>query len=215
MGATVWLPSLNGFGTKPEDLFAVTFDSWMTDAQNGLKRLQDHCDRVTVVGHSFGGLLGLLLAAKTSEISCMISWAGVFDLKDRRRAVVASMYKIPILRKLIPERVSMNLPDELIEQGWVGYSWMPVSIILPITEGINQIHSMISKVSCPTFVIQGTLDESITDKSPHKIYQSINSSLKDIWIVEGGKHPIMQDKHIKEELFKRSVHFIQKSLNDN
>ncbi len=211
-GATVWLPSLSGFGTKPEDLMAVSFDQWMNDAQSGLERLKSTCEQVVILGHSYGGLLGLLLAANNENISALITWAAVYKIKDRRLGLLPILYKIPLVRRLIPQKFPFNPPESLIDQGWVGYSWMPVSIVHSITEGLSRLKRSISKVKCPTFIIQGSLDERVTDDSPHIIYRSISSSKKDIWIVEGGYHPLMQDRDLKSELFKRTGQFIEKVL---
>jgi carboxylesterase len=210
--ATVWLPSLTGFGTEPEDLYTVTFDKWMNDAQEGLERLQCCCDKIIVLGHSFGGLLGLLLAANNDSISVLITWAGVYGIKDRRLALLPYISKIPLLRRLIPDKFPMNPSQSLIKKGWIGYTWLPVSIVTSFTEGLKRLQKSISKVSCPTLIVQGTLDESVTADSPRTIYKSISSSIKDIWIAEGGHHPIMQDEHLKDELFKRTVQFIQTVL---
>ena len=211
--ATVWFPALTGFGTKPEDLLTVTFDSWLSDAQNGLERLQTICDTIIVLGHSFGGLLGLVLAANNKEISTVISWAGVYGIKDRRLCLLPFILKMPLIRRLIPEKFPMNPSDKFVNQGWVGYAWMPVSIVFSITEGIKRLKNSLSRVTCPTFIIQGTLDETVTDNSPHKIFRSIKSSEKEIWIVEGGHHPIMQDENLKGELFEKTVQFIRNTNN--
>lgn len=213
LGATIWLPALTGFGTKPEDLLSVTFDMWMNDAQEGLDRLQTTCDTIIVLGHSFGGLLGLLLAAENESISTLISWAGTYKIKDRRLGFLPFVYKIPLIRRLIPKKFPMNPPEALIQQGWIRYSWMPRPIVFSLIEGLKHLYKSISEVNCPIFVIQGSLDESITEDSPHKIYQLVNSSKKDIWIIEGGHHPLMQDKHLKDELFEKTVQFIR-SAND-
>ena len=62
-GMTVWLPSLTGFGTRPEDLLGVTLDDWLADARSGLDRLLETCQQVFIVGHSAGGALALLMAS--------------------------------------------------------------------------------------------------------------------------------------------------------
>ena len=185
----------------------------MSDAQNGLERLQTICDTIIVLGHSFGGLLGLVLAANNKEISTVISWAGVYGIKDRRLCLLPFILKMPLIRRLIPEKFPMNPSDKFVNQGWVGYAWMPVSIVFSITEGIKRLKNSLSRVTCPTFIIQGTLDETVTDNSPHKIFRSINSSEKEIWIVEGGHHPIMQDENLKGELFEKTVQFIRNTNN--
>ena len=71
--ATVSVPALKGFGTKPEDLYEVTFDDWMDDVKGALHRLQENCTSIAVIGHSFGGLLALLLAAQDKSIDVVVT----------------------------------------------------------------------------------------------------------------------------------------------
>ncbi len=212
IGATVWLPSLKGFGTKPEDLYNVTFSDWFNDARNGLDRLKASCDTIIVLGHSFGGLLSYILAAENQSISAVISWAGAYGIKDRRLALLPYIMKIPLLRRIVPERFSMNLPKILIKQGWVGYEWMPVSLVSSLLDGLNTLKQNLHKVTCPCLIIQGTLDESVTKNSPSKIYQGISSTNKEILLIEGAHHPLMQEQDFKGELFDRTIQFINQVL---
>ena len=58
-GFSVWLPSLPGYGTKPSDLVDITLDNWLNEAREGIIRLLENCNTITVVGHSIGGLIAL------------------------------------------------------------------------------------------------------------------------------------------------------------
>jgi carboxylesterase len=212
IGSTVWLPALKGFGTKPEDLCNVTFSDWMNDARNGLDRLKGSCDTIIVLGHSFGGLLALILAAEDQSIAAIVTWAGAYGVQDRRLAVIPYIMKVPLLRRIVPERFSMNISEENIKQGWVGYDWMPVSMVSNLLDALNTLKRSLPKVKCPSLIIQGTLDESVAKNSAAKIYQAIKSAKKEILLIEGAHHPIMQEKEFKEELFENTIQFIKQVI---
>jgi carboxylesterase len=212
LDATVWLPSLKGFGTKPEDLYNVSFSDWLDDAQNGINRLKESCDTIIILGHSFGGLLSYITAAENQSISAVISWAGAYGIKDRRLAFLPYIIKIPLLRRIVPEKFPMNPSEDNIKQGWVGYDWLPISIVSSFIEGINTLKRSLPKVTCPSLIIQGTLDESVTQNSPTKIYNSINSVKKEILLIEGAHHPLMQEEDFKGELFNKTIQFINQVI---
>ena len=209
IGATVWLPSLKGFGTKPEDLDNVSFSDWLNDARVGVDRLKTSCEKIILLGHSFGGLLALLLAAENQSIGAVITWAGGYGIKDRRLSLLLYILKIPLLKRIIPEKFSMGQPEDLIKQGWIGYEWMPISMVFSISDGINTLKRSLAAVTCPSLIIQGTLDNVVMKNSPTKIYQGINSTKKEIFLIEGAHHPLMQEEDFKQELFDKTLQFIK------
>ena len=111
---------------------------------------------------------------------------------------------------MIPDKFPTPAPEELRQIGWVGYDWIPSSIGMIIIEGLNRMKQSLSNVTCPSFIIQGTEDEGVSDDSARKIYDNINSVTKDLWYVEGAHHPLMNDDTYKEELFARTIAFLEK-----
>ena len=97
-GMTIWLPALKGFGTKPEDLYEIKFSDWMTDTREGLKKLQQDCQNIFVIGHSMGGLLTLLLAAENDNINGVVTWAAPFGIQSSFHTFLPIIGKVPILR---------------------------------------------------------------------------------------------------------------------
>ena len=74
------------------------------------------------------------------------------------------------------------------------------------------LKSKLSLVNCPSLIIQGTNDESVSKNSAIKIYHGINSSKKELLFIEGAHHPLMQEKDYKDELFSTTIHFIKQVL---
>ena len=120
-GMTVWLPSLTGFGTKPEDLYDVTLDDWLGDAHSGLDRLLETCQKVFIVGHSAGGVLTLLTASEREEVNGLVTWAAPYSIQSRLFHLLPVISRVPLLRRAIPEKHESPAPSWLHEKGWVGY----------------------------------------------------------------------------------------------
>ncbi len=212
-GFTVWLPALPGFGTDPMDLVDITLNDWLSAASQGVVHLRDNCSSVSIVGHSFGGLLALLTAAQDHKITSVVCWATPWKVKSRLLSFLPLIKAIPGFRTLIPERHPVDIPARLRDMGWVGYDWIPLSLGLIALDGLKQLHTLISKVQCPVFVIQGSKDESVTSNSAQTIFNNLKNPNKELWIIEGGIHPLMQD-FCKEELFERSLTFLEKKDKD-
>jgi len=208
-GMTVWLPSLTGFGTQPEDLLEVTLEDWLSDAHSGLDRLLETCQQVFIVGHSMGGVLALLTASERSEVSGVVTWATPYAVKSRLLSLLPAINKIPLLRRAIPERHESLAPKWIRNQGWVGYEWIPTSIGLIAHEALKRLRKALSNVTCPAFIIQGTADDGVSRDSAKRIIDGLASDRKDMYIVEGAPHAIMSNDKYKDDLFARTIEFLQ------
>jgi len=207
-GYTVCLPALPGFGTRPEDLVEVTFNQWIAEAQKGLDHLGQQCRSVSVVGHSMGGVLSLLLAAADRRVARLVTWAAPWRLRNPLVGLAVWLLSRPGGALLLPRRIRVPVPQHLRDQGWVGYDRMPTRVGLPIHEGLRRLHVAIGQVRCPVLVVQGDRDEAVWARSARTIHGRVSSSERQLWIIEGGTHPLMQDPG-KEELFERTLAFLR------
>ena len=208
-GMTVWLPSITGFGTKPEDLLEVTLDDWLVDVTSGLDRLLETCQKVFIVGHSAGGALALLAASERNEVNGIVTWAAPYNVKSRLFSLLPSLSKVPLLRRAIPEKHESLAPKWLRDKGWVGYEWIPTSIGLIMHDILKRLKMSLVNVTCPALIIQGTADNGVSPDSAQKIYDRISSERKEMYMVEGAPHAIMSHDGYKEDLFARTIEFIQ------
>jgi carboxylesterase len=206
---TVWLPALKGFGTAPEDLYGVAFDDWVSNSVEGVEKLLETCNQICVVGHSMGGLLALLLASNREDIDVIVTWAAPLGIQNRLLPILPIISKIPLLRRVIPEQYPTPIPDWLREQGWVGYEYIPTSLGMAAIEGTKRLRKGLRDVTCPVLLIQGSDDQSISNDSARKIYNGIASEEKEIGIIEGADHPIMNQNAYKDDLFSRTITFLE------
>jgi carboxylesterase len=207
-GWTVWLPSLPGFGTRPEDLIGVTAGGWLDESRNGVDRLAAECTTVAVVGHSVGGALALLLAAEDERITRTVAWSAPWKINNRLLPLLPLVNRIPLIRRLVPERVPVDTPAALKDKGWVGYGWLPGSIGHPVLDVLKKLHEGAGKITSPVFLVQGTGDTVIDSASADRIQEELAGSEKKSWIIDGGSHVLMQGPR-KDELFARTLAFIE------
>jgi esterase/lipase len=157
-----------------------------------------------------GGLLALLTASKEEGIDAVVTWAAPYGVQSRLLPILPIITRIPLLRRSVPERVSTPVPEWLREQGWVGYDWIPTSLGMVALEGMRRLKESVGNVTCPVFLIQGSCDQSVSKDSARKIHEKVASEKKEILIIEGADHPIMNELEYKDELFSRTIAFLEK-----
>jgi esterase/lipase len=74
---------------------------------------------------------------------------------------------------------------------------------------MKRLRKSLVGITCPALIIQGSRDGSVTEDSARRIYEEIVSEKKEIWIVEGAGHPMMNDDRYKEALFTRTIAFLE------
>ncbi|MFW9778027.1 MAG: alpha/beta hydrolase [Candidatus Heimdallarchaeota archaeon] len=202
------LPTLKGFGSKSEDLRDVVYQDWHQQAEDQVAVLQAGYDDVFVVGHSFGGIIALLLSANHPRIAGLTLWSTPFEIKSRLFKLLPILVKIPGTKRLFSFHVKTPAPVHLKGLGWIGYEKVPASLGLVILEGFSRLKKTIHKVTCPTLIVQGENDELIQEKSAERIFHGISSHRKDVCILNGARHPFMFDPNIKKLLFRKTIDFL-------
>ncbi|MFW9854309.1 MAG: alpha/beta hydrolase [Candidatus Thorarchaeota archaeon] len=205
---TVGLPTLKGFGSNPEHLRDVVYNDWHQQAEDQVAALQASSDEVFVIGYSFGGIIALLLSVTHPTIAGLTLWSTPFEIRSHLFRLLPFLIKIPGVKRLLPKRVKTPPPPHLKELGWISYEWVPSSLGLVVLEGFTRLKKVIHEVRCPTLIIQGEFDELIQRESAERIYHGISSRRKEIWIVDGARHPLMFDPNVKELLFKKTIDFL-------
>ena len=79
-------------------------------------------------------------------------------------------------------------------------------------EGMKRMRKALKNVMCPALLVQGSVDQSISKNSASRIYNMISSENKEIWIIEGADHPIMNELEYKDELFARTISFLENNV---
>jgi esterase/lipase len=101
------------------------------------------------------------------------------------------------------------MPEWVLQQGWVGYDWIPVQLGLAVYESVKRLKNALGKVQCPALVVQGSRDKMVAEDAARRLYQGIASVKKQLWIVSGANHLLMNDSRRKGKLFARTIAFLE------
>lgn len=120
--------------------------------------------RISLYGFSRGGMMALLVAAKSNGFQAAVVWSGVTDLllTYEERADLRKM-----LNRIIGDPVT-NREGFLARSPWL----------------------MASAVSCPVLIVHGTDDQNVGVQHAAKLAEALAASNKphELWLAEGAGH---------------------------
>lgn len=175
-----------GHGTSPEDLKNTSWKDWYTSVEEGFNLVNSwNPEYLFVAGFSMGGALSILLASLNNGIDGLILIAPALKIKGILPKLV------PILKYFMKDReVDIEKVQEKYDIKRTKYGREPVSAYHEFFKLQGQAKKNMSKISIPTIIIQGTDDKTISPESGKAALDGINSTDKQLIMIEGGEHVI-------------------------
>ncbi|GIV96636.1 MAG: alpha/beta hydrolase [Herpetosiphonaceae bacterium] len=179
------IPLLRGHGTQPEDLYGVTWKDWYADVERAFDELLQEVDKVIVVGHSMGGLLALLLAARQPErIDAVVSVATALRVTNPLFGLspyLARFYR-KYKRKIQPAYSSSDRASSDST-----YTWVPSSAIAELCRLTRVVEPELPKVRAPLLLIHSLADRVVSAETVEVIYRHVSSEEKRlVWFQRSG-----------------------------
>lgn len=162
--------------------------------------------RVSLVGHSDGGTIALLMAAENPErVERMVVVAAHIyiepEVMDGLRGILERASKPPLATAL--QREHGERAAALVE-AWAGH-WLNAK------ETTLSMQHMLPKISCPTLVIQGELDEHATPQHAIDIAEGVRHGR--LWLIPGVYH--MPPHEIPENFNRQVLVFLGGGLDED
>ena len=182
-GCTVLGLRLAGHGTTPDELEKVTYTQWQDQVQEGVNRLRQCCDTVTVIGLSMGGLLALYAGA-ACPVDRIVLLSTPIYLFDWRIHFLWLADKLPY--KAIPKkRRQIDAPERYD----VAYHCMPIKGVHELKQLLDDVKNCwVSQVEAPILIIQSLSDHTVRPESAQYIYDTVASREKKLLWVPEARH---------------------------
>lgn len=158
-------------------------------AMNLIKKQKNFNGKIGLVGHSLGGTIALITAAKNKDISAVVALAPVTNwrqIKFLNEIVEAEM-------KGVVERRSDILSKD---------------VILDMTKH-NPI-DRVNEISCPVLIVHGTKDDSISLKGSREFIQKLKAPKK--LVVIGGADHCFEGYSNTMTMIKETVSWMKKYI---
>ena len=192
----------NNYTKELEDLQCVT--DWVCDAQNPHRGAMD-TDRIYLIGHSMGGGIAILQAARDPRVKMLITWAAVSECKTpwgNWPEEKMQEWKRSGVQFYLNGRTKQEMP--LYYQLYEDY--------VQHTEQLN-IEKAIQRLNIPILICHGSLDAAVTVEKAH-LLQSWQPAAQ-LFIVEsdhvfGRKHPWEEEglPGAMEEVLAECIRFL-------
>lgn len=204
-GFTVLGVRLAGHGTTPEDMSRTTKHDWIDSVRDGYAILSGLTERISVAGHSMGGLLSLLLAAEKPIDRLALLAAPMFICEERgikylpSRETCRGKY-FPKARRKLP-----NVPKAVNKT----YRKMPLSSVHELVEIIELAKGSLSSVKCPVFIAHSHGDHTASPDSVGYLYEHLASEEKEVLWLEDSGHLLPLDVD-REKVFESVADFFER-----
>jgi len=202
-GFTVLAPRIAGHGTTEEDLSRQTAEDWLDSARDGYAMLSGCCKKISVVGHSMGGVLAFLLAAEC-KVHRLVSLATPVFVAPERGAD-----RLPPLQfcrgRFVPKhrRHMEKVPDAVNET----YLTMP---LVSVHELFGLMHTMTEKLSSvdrPALILHSVNDHTADPKSAAYLAEHIRTERKAVVYLKRSGHLLPLDKE-RDKVFSMTAKFL-------
>lgn len=205
---------LPGHGQTVAAMQQSTWQDWLSACRRNMEELLARYDTVSVAGLSLGGVLAILMAEEYPSVRALIPLAPAM----RFRSPVN--YLAPVVKHVIPilswDAVTKNpdaprrrfKPADFLYEYDYGYLETPVAKVQDMMHLMRMARAGLSKVTCPTLIIQSHRDESVHRSVPELVRDGISSKVKEILWVDRSSHVCTLGPE-REELNARCIAFLQ------
>ncbi len=210
-------PTLRGHGANtPNALLDVKWTDWISDAEKAMSEVLEETEKVTIIGHSMGGMIALILAAKYSnKIDSIIVAGGSTKIVSPFGPGRPLNFLAPIVLRLKSKwDLKPVFTDPNSVRNDTGYEWVPTITFLQLFELIKETQKRLPEVTVPTLILHSKNDSSNSPDGARILYSSISTPVEKkrlVWF-EKTEHVMFLDCE-EEVIIKTVIEFIQDRIN--
>ncbi|MDE6559195.1 MAG: alpha/beta hydrolase [Muribaculaceae bacterium] len=167
---------LPGHGQSDEPPFIWGVDDYTKCIEQLIDRL--HLKNVSLIGHSFGGRIGILLSSRNKDVKKLVLVDAAGIKPHRTLGYYSKVYFYKTIKRILPALLGKNLGEKLLEKyrGKAGSSDYQQSS--PIMRGVmskcinEDLKSVMPSIKAPTLLIWGS-DDTATPLSDAKTMEKL------------------------------------------
>ncbi len=214
-GFNVYAPRLRGHGTSPKDLKQTTWQQWYESVSRAITIASLKYKKIHILGFSTGGLLALLSTKKNnSKIKSIICINAALNLKDIRLKTLLPTISFwnDLVEAFNANKYAKEFVDNFSENPTVNYDKHYIDSIEQLDELMHKTKKSLQDVKIPIYIVQAKDDPVVNPISAYEIYDKIQSTNKELLILDLDRHIIINgnDTYI---LFDKIYNFLKKQGN--
>jgi carboxylesterase len=202
-GYKVSAPLLPGRGTRPSDMFDLSWEDWMTAALAEYDELARDHENVIVGGLSAGATMTLDIALRRKP-SAVVLCATALGMGNRIAYLAPYVYRVI---KQVPSPAS-DLVD--LNAGAKCYDPAPVRAVAELLHGIGLVRRRLGEIRCPALVAHAVSDRLVPVRYAHELAGRLGGPVTTLYL-EGSGHAITVDAR-RRDLAEASIAFLRQSI---
>jgi len=196
-GLSARAPRLAGHDSDVRNLMKVGWDDWVSGATSALFELsQATARRVVVAGLSMGALLAAHLAAEHPErVAGLIALANAIRLRLPSPALMLGLCEMlrPFDNGFYVPKAGADIRDVEARRSHMTYDVTPIRSAIEVLRAGRRVRAQLSRVTCPTLVIHGALDQVCPVGNAARFAQALGSSDVQVAIMPRSGHIVSAD----------------------
>jgi carboxylesterase len=197
LGLSARAPRLAGHDDDVRNLMKVGWDDWVLAATAELFELYEAtARRVVVAGLSMGALLAAHLAAEHPErVAGLIVFANAIRLRLPSPALVLRLFEMlrPFGNVFYVPKAGADIRDLQARQSHMTYDVTPVRSAVEVLRAGRRVRAQLSRVTCPTLVIHGALDQVCPVSNAARFAQALGTRDVQVVIMPRSGHIVSAD----------------------
>jgi carboxylesterase len=200
-GYTCHAPLYRGHGQDPIELLHTRPEIWWQDVVNGYHFLKDEgFEEIAVAGVSLGGVFSLKVGAEL-PVKAVVSMCAPVQSKS-----IDGLFK-RVLNYAERYKKFEGKNEEQISAEMTEIDKMSKHSLKELQQIIDDTSQKLQFISSPTFVLQGSLDDSLYTESAKIIFNHVNTDDKQLKWYEQSGHIITLDKE-REKVYEDVYTFL-------
>jgi carboxylesterase len=202
-GYTVSAPLLPGRGTRPSDMFALSWEDWMSSALAEYDELARDHENVVVGGLSAGATMALDIALRRKP-SAVVLCATALGMSNPIAYLAPYVWRVI---KQVPSPAS-DLVD--LNAGAKCYDPAPVRAVAELLHGIRRVRGRLGEIGCPALVAHAVADRLVPIRYAHDLAARLGGPVTTLFL-EGTGHAITVDAR-RRDVAAASVAFLRQAI---
>jgi carboxylesterase len=202
-GYTVSAPLLPGRGTRPSDMFSLSWEDWMSAALDAYDDLARDHDEVIVGGLSAGGTMTLDIALRRKP-SALLLCGTALGMGNPLAYLAPYVYRVI---KQWPSPAS-DLVD--LNAGAKCYDPAPVRAVAELIHGIGLVRGRLGEIRCPALVAHAVADRLVPVQYARDLATRLGGPVTTLFL-EGTGHAITVDAR-RRDVAEASVAFLRQTI---
>ena len=209
---TVMVTRLQGSGEIPSKIVNLTLYDWYDQASGELDVLNERCDRVNLVGFSFGGALSARLAEERDVNNIYLLSPYIFATYEPYRVFKVELYLdifTDSLHYAKKTKIGQINSQEALNKH-IAYWNMPLAPIKYSKSFFQEVKEDLGKIENPILLQQSKNDATSDFESSICIYEGVASENKELITFEISNHIIPED-YDKDKVIENIIVFERKT----